>query len=256
MKFGLLGEKLSHSYSPLIHNKLFKLKGVDASYELFEINENQITEYINELKNKSIKGLNVTIPYKQTVMKYLDVIDDEALKIGAVNTIYLKDGLVHGTNTDYFGFIEELNYYNINVSNKDCYVLGSGGASKAIVKALNDLNANTFVVSRKPIDKEIDYQSLNDRRIDIIVNTTPVGMYPNISNSPLDINIANKALAIVDIIFNPSVTKLMSYNNNSYNGLMMLLMQAAKSEDIWLDKKYDLDYKKIYNEIKKVIDNE
>ena len=253
MKFGLLGEKLSHSYSPLIHNLLFKYKNIDATYELFEIKENQIEEYINNLRNELVNGYNVTIPYKEKVMKYLDIIDENAKEIGAVNTIYLKDGKVHGTNTDYFGFIEELKYYNIDVNNKRCFILGTGGASKACKKALADLNASYYLVSRKPSNNEIGYDRLEINANDIIINTTPVGMYPNVDASPLDFNKASKALAIVDIIFNPSVTKLMSYNKNSYNGLMMLFMQAAMSEDIWLNKNYNLDYKKIYNEIKKVI---
>ena len=256
MKFGLLGEKLSHSYSPLIHNMLFQMKNIDATYELIEINKNQIEDYIDKIRNKEYIGFNVTIPYKKEVMQYLDVIDEFAKEIGAVNTVYLKDGLVHGTNSDYFGFIEELKYYNIDVFNKDCYILGTGGASLAVKKALKDLNANYTLVSRNPQDNQINYIELFKRHIDLIVNTTPVGMYPNVGKSPIDEAVAKKAFQIVDIIFNPSVTKLMSYNKNSYNGLVMLLMQAAKSEDIWLNKTFDIDYQEIYLKLKKVIDNE
>ena len=254
LKFGLIGEKLSHSYSPLIHNLLFKLKGINATYDLIEVTENELEKIVNKVRNYEYQGFNVTIPYKVKIMDYLDVIDAPAAKIGAVNTIYMRDGLIHGTNTDYFGFIDELRFYNINVFNKDVYVLGNGGASKACVKALEDLSANVKIVSRTKTDNTITYDELaNIKKIDVIVNTTPVGMYPNNSESPISKIIADKALLIVDIIFNPSQTLLMSYNKNSYNGLMMLIKQAAKSEDIWLKKEYDLDYNEIYNQIKEMI---
>ena len=253
MKFGLLGEHLTHSYSPLLHKELFKLKNIDATYELIEIKENEIKDYINKIRTGEYSGFNVTIPYKKEVMKYLDVIDDAACEIGAVNTIYMRDGVVCGTNTDYFGFIEELKYYNIDVKNRSCLVLGTGGASLAASKALLDLGAEVKFVSRKPVDGQLSYQDLEKTDLDIIVNTTPVGMYPNIDNSPLTKEVAARANVIVDIIFNPQVTKLMSYNKNSYNGLMMLLMQGAKSEDIWLNKTYDINYKEIYKKLEEVV---
>ena len=104
MKFGLLGEKLSHSYSPIIHNYVFEKLNIDATYELFECKEDELSYYINKLRNGEFDGFNVTIPYKKTIMSFLDEIDDKALKIGSVNTIYVKDKKVIGTNTDYDGF--------------------------------------------------------------------------------------------------------------------------------------------------------
>lgn len=256
MKFGLLGKHLSHSYSPLLHKKLFELKNIDASYELIETDEANLNNYIVKLKNGEYNGFNVTIPYKKDIMKYLDVIDDVAKEIGAVNTVYLKDGLVHGTNTDYFGFLNELKYYNINLENRECLVLGTGGASLAITKAINTLKGHPIYVSRNPKGLELGYSDLDNRDIDVVVNTTPVGMFPNIDNSPLKEEVAKKAQVIVDIIFNPSKTMLMSYNENSYNGLMMLVMQGAKSEDIWLGKEYNIDYNKLYLDIEKEIKGE
>ena len=253
MKFGLLGKKLGHSYSPLLHKKLFALKNIDATYELIQTDEEKLKLYIDKLRSGEYNGYNVTIPYKKDIMKYLDVIDDIALNIGAVNTVYIKDGLVHGTNTDYFGFINELKYYNISLLNKECLVLGTGGASLAIEKAISTLGGHPIFVSRSPKESQLSYSELDNMDIDIVVNTTPVGMYPNIEESPLKEEVARKANTIVDIIFNPSVTKLMSYNKNSYNGLMMLVMQGAKSEDIWLNKEYDIDYNKLYLEIEKEI---
>lgn len=256
MKFGLLGAHLSHSYSPLLHKKLFELKGADATYELLEISNDQLENYINKIRTKEYFGFNVTIPYKKDVMNYVDVVDDVAKEIGAVNTVYLKDGLVHGTNTDYFGFLGELNYFNISLENKDCYVLGTGGASLAIKKAIETLNGRPIFVSRNPKEGQISYEALKDKNLDIIINTTPVGMYPNVNASPINKDVAEKANCIVDIIFNPSNTLLMTYNQNSYNGLMMLVLQGAKSEDIWLNKTHDIDYNKVYEDLRKEICHE
>ncbi|MGM9971171.1 MAG: shikimate dehydrogenase family protein [Anaeroplasmataceae bacterium] len=255
-KFALLGEHLSHSYSPIIQEKLFKMKSLDYSYSLLEIKESEIEDTLNKLKTNEYSGFNVTIPYKKKVMEYLDVISEEAKIIGSVNTIKYENGLLVGYNTDYFGFKEQLAFYNIDVCDKTCYVLGTGGASLAINKALIDLNAKVVKVSRNKLFDTITYDMLNISSNDIIVNTTPVGMYPNIDASPVDYNMAKKAEAIVDIIFNPSITKLMSYNKNSYNGLLMLIAQAKKAQDIWLGYEYNIDYNEMLKYVGKVISGE
>lgn len=248
--FGLIGNPLGHSFSPLIHKHLFGIKNIDASYKLLETTPENLKKRIDELKSAEYDGFNVTIPYKIEIMKYLDEISPEALAIGSVNTICMKNGKVVGYNTDYFGFKRELEYYNIKVEKQNAYVLGTGGASKAITKALENMNANVTLVSRHPKNNIIGYEDLKSKKIDLIVNTTPVGMYPHMDDSPLDEEIASKAKCIVDIIFNPSKTKLMSYNKNSYNGLLMLIFQAAEAEDIWLDKVYDIDYNKIIEDVR------
>jgi shikimate dehydrogenase len=240
--FALLGEHLGHSYSPIIQKKLFEQKGLDYDYKLLEIKKDEIKETLDKLRNGEYAGFNVTIPYKKEVMQYLDEIKDEALAIGAVNTIKCENGKLVGYNTDYYGFSDELKYYNIDVFNKTCYVLGTGGASLAVKKALGDLGGKVVSVSRTKSDDTITYDMLDIKNDEIVVNTTPLGMYPNVDASPLKEEDARKALAIVDIIFNPSVTKLMSYNKNSYNGLLMLIGQACKAQDIWLSKHYDVDY--------------
>ena len=240
--FALLGEHLSHSYSPIIQKKLFEQKGLDYDYKLLEIKIDEIKETLEELRNGIYSGFNVTIPYKKEVMQYLDIISDEAKAIGAVNTIKCENGKLIGYNTDYYGFSDELKYFGVDVLNKKCYVLGTGGASLAVSKALKDLGGNVISVSRNKTQNTITYDILNINGDDVIVNTTPVGMYPNVDASPLTKEMASRAYALVDIIFNPSVTKLMSYNKNSYNGLLMLIGQAAKAQDIWLSKHYDISY--------------
>ncbi len=253
-KFGLLGEKLGHSYSKIIHEYVFKQKQMDHTYELIEVEKEQLKDTIELLKNDTFSGYNVTIPYKKEVMQYLDFIDPSALSIGSVNTIIFEDGLLKGYNTDYYGFINELKYYNIEVLNKDCYVLGTGGSSLAIKKGLADLGGNVYSVSRTKDETTITYEELTDKKIDLLVNTTPIGMYPNVDESPIDIDIASKCGYICDIIYNPKLTKLMSYNKNSYNGLLMLIGQALKADEFFLrTKDINIDKEDIMKYVSEVI---
>ena len=248
--YALLGEKLSHSYSPIIHKEIFKAYNLDANYSLLECKKEELEGIINSLREGKYDGFNVTIPYKIEVMKYLDIISDEALKIGSVNTIAYKDGKIIGYNTDYYGFYNELKYYNIDVKNKNCFILGTGGASLALYRALVDMGGIVKYVSRSPKnDNTITYDELENKNIDLLVNATPVGMYPNIGNSPVSFDIAKKAKNVVDIIFNPKRTKLLLDSNSNYNGLLMLVGQAVKAEEIWQDKDYPADIKDLLKEI-------
>lgn len=234
--YGLLGEKLSHSYSKEIHTYLFKRLNLDADYSLIECQQTELKEYIQKLRDGFYHGFNVTIPYKKTILSYLDEIDDKAKRIGSVNTIYLKDGKVCGTNTDYDGFLETLKQYQVEVQNKHCYVLGTGGASLSVCTVLQDLGGIVCQVSRTPNLEQISYKELEDKSIDLLVNTTPVGMYPNIDASPVTKEIACKAKKVIDIIFNPTETVLLRNAHSEINGLYMLVMQAMKAEEIWQQK--------------------
>ena len=240
MKFGLLGEKLGHSYSPPIHNKIFEYINIDATYELIELESSQLQEQISKLRTGEYQGYNVTIPYKKEVMKYLDEISDEALAIGSVNTIAYVDGKVIGHNTDYYGFYETIVYNKIEIKNKECYILGTGGASLAIYKVLKDLGGNITYVSRTPNENVISYDELTNRKIDVLVNTTPVGMYPNVGVSPVSKLVAKKSNAVIDIVFNPLKTQLLIDSNSSCHGLYMLVGQAIKSEEIWQNRKINI----------------
>lgn len=254
MKFALLGEKLGHSYSKLIHERIYYYAGVDATYDLYELAKEEIPLALDKLKKGIYSGYNVTIPYKKEVMKYLDIIDSKALDIGSVNTISYVDGKLIGYNTDYYGFIDELKYYNINPLNKNCYILGTGGASLALNKALEDMGGNVTFVSRTKDnkDKTIDYNDLEKlTNIDILVNSTPIGMFPNVTNSPIRNDL--KITTVVDIIFNPKITKLLSDYNSVYNGLMMLVSQALKADEIWLNKKLDIDLSKLLKEVEGIV---
>ena len=243
-RYGLLGEKLGHSYSKEIHEIFFELTGKKASYEMIERETEQLEELMNEIKNGKFNGINVTIPYK------LEVII--AKKIGAVNTITLKDGKLIGDNSDYFGFLKTLELNDIDVNDKKVLVLGTGGASKAIYNALIDNGAENIylatIIENDPFkvrtqDRLIHYSAIGGlRNIELIVNCTPVGMYPAIDNCPLERKNFIDTNAVVDIVYNPEETVLMTkYKLKGVkvaNGLTMLISQAIKSEEIWHDEEY------------------
>lgn len=264
--YGLIGEKLGHSISPQIHNMAFNMLGIEGAYKLFEIPKDRISSLGESIKTLSIKGVNVTIPYKQEVQGQLDFISDEAKSIGAVNTIALKDGKLYGYNTDYYGFGMMLEHNNIETKDKVAVVLGNGGAAKAVNAYLLDSGVKKlYLVSRnKNVDNDntrinlIDYDDLSKLDGgDILINTTPLGMYPKVGVSPVSEDIINKFYNIVDIIYNPEETEFIRLGRKldkvTCSGLYMLVGQAIKSEEIWQDKKIDKDIiDKIFVEMSKL----
>ncbi len=243
--YGLLGEHLPHSFSPQIHNALG-----NANYTLFEKTPNEVETF---LKEKEFKGINVTIPYKQAVIPYLDVISPEAQKIGAVNTITVRDGRLYGDNTDYFGFKYMVEKSRITIENKKCLVLGSGGASLTVQAVLSDLGAKEIiVVSRKT---ENNYDNIHNHfDSEIIVNTTPVGMYPNNLNSLVNLDDFKELSGVLDVVYNPLKTKLIldaeKKNIPNSAGLSMLVAQAKKAHEIFFDTKVETSIcEKIENQL-------
>ena len=264
--YGLLGEKLGHSLSPEIHKKIFEKLNIEGAYKLFPIPKDEICKVGESIKLLGIKGVNVTIPYKQEIMKQLSYVSDEAEKIGAVNTVLLKDGELYGYNSDYFGFGKMLEINNIKVKNNVAAVLGFGGAAKAAITYLLDNGIDKlYVVSRDKSPKEglderavlIDYEDLKEIKGDILVNTTPVGMYPNVGKSPVGENIVNNFSSLVDLIYNPKETEFLRLGNllgkKTCGGLYMLVGQAIKSEEIWQNRTID---EKILNEIYEELNKE
>lgn len=241
-KFGLIGEKLGHSYSKIIHEKFFELSGEDASYELLPIPKDNFDESIKAIINGGYTGINVTIPYKLDVMKYADVISDEAKKIGAVNTLSFNDNIISAYNTDYYGIIHTFKKFGIDIKDKDVVILGTGGASRAVVTAVTDMGAREIkMVSRGKTEymgmKVIGYD--DNISGDVLINCTPVGMYPNTDATPIENEI--KFNAVVDLIYNPTETKLLklasSQGIKAVNGFYMLISQAMYSEGIWHGRK-------------------
>lgn len=226
MKCGLLGGKLSHSYSPQIHRCL-----ADYSYELFEKTPEELESF---LKNGDFTGLNVTIPYKKAVIPYCDELSERAAQLGAVNTIVRRpDGSLIGHNTDYFGFSSMVARSGLQVADKKVLVLGSGGASATAVAVLLELGANVVIISRSGED---NYDNLH-RHADaaVIVNTTPVGMYPNVGASPVDLALFPKLEGVLDVVYNPARTQLLleaeARGLIAINGLWMLVAQAKESAE-------------------------
>lgn len=226
MKCGLLGEKLGHSYSPQIHSQLG-----DYAYELFEKCPEELEAF---LKNGDFTGLNVTIPYKKAVIPYCARLSETARKLQSVNTLLrLPDGSLIGHNTDYFGFLTMLQ--GLKLAGKKALVLGSGGASNTAVAALKDQGAQVVVISRTG---ENNYENLHlHQDAAVLVNATPVGMYPNVGKAPLDVGRFPKLERVLDLIYNPARTKLlqdaMARGIPVVNGLEMLVAQAQKSAEIW-----------------------
>lgn len=229
MRYCLLGEKLSHSYSAEIHGSL----GLD--YSLQEVPKERLKSF---LLSGLFDGFNVTIPYKKDVMPYLDGIDQLAKEIGAVNTVKSVNGKLFGYNTDYFGLSYMLESADISLTGKCVAILGSGGAKNTAEVLCKRQGAKAvYVVSRSG---KINYQNVYDLTdIQVIINATPVGMYPNTNVSPLDLTMFKNLQAVADCIYNPLTTKLLSdakaLNLKTCNGLKMLVAQAIKAEEIWLD---------------------
>lgn len=225
MKCGLLGRKLGHSYSPEIHSYLG-----DYSYELFEREPEKVGDF---LKNGDFTGINVTVPYKKDVIPYLDELSERARKLGAVNTIIRRNGKLIGHNTDYFGFEMMLRRSGLTVSGKKVLVLGSGGASNTAVAVLGAYGANVIVISRSG---ENNYDNLHlHADAALIVNTTPVGMYPHTGISPIDLDLFPKLMGVLDVVYNPARTKLLLDAQDrgivTDNGLLMLVAQAKEASE-------------------------
>lgn len=251
-EFGLLGKSLKHSYSPRIHDMLG-----EYTYKLFEREEDEVEDFI---KNESWRGLNVTIPYKKTVLPYLTKISDVAKQAGSVNTIFKIDDQIYGENTDVYGFMEMVKKSGIDVCQKKTLVLGSGGASCAVVKGLKDLGAMPLIISRSG---ENNYENIKlHEDAQIIVNTTPLGMYPKVGVKPLDLSIFNKLDAVYDIIYNPARTELVLQAEKlgipAFGGLYMLVAQAMKSAELFMggtvsEEETDRIYKTLSNEMTNII---
>lgn len=250
MKCGLLGKKLGHSFSPMIHSRLG-----DYDYDLYEKNEEELEDFI---RNGDWDGLNVTVPYKKEVFKLLDEVSETAKALGSVNTVVKRNGKIYGDNTDVYGFETLLLESGVDVKDKKTLILGSGGASVSVKYALDKAGAKVTIISRSGennydnIDKNADAQ--------IIVNTTPVGMYPANLEAPLDISIFKECEAVFDIIYNPHRTKLMLDANGSgikaFNGLTMLVAQAVRSSEIFTDSEIDRKViRNITSEIKSMTEN-
>lgn len=241
--YGLIGTPLSHSFSRKYFSEKFKRENIfNCSYELFELESIDKLTYIVK-KNESLQGLNVTIPYKESVLQHLDEIDPIAASIGAVNTLKIdpKNQSLKGFNTDYYGFKQSLKPF-VNTSHQRALILGTGGSSKAVHYVLKELNIDCLFVSRTPKgNHEISYNDVNEYVIkhhQIIINTTPLGMFPHIDKKPsLPYQYLSESHLLYDLTYNPKETSFLKEgihkNCICLNGYQMLILQAEKSWEIW-----------------------
>lgn len=235
MNYGLIGEKLGHSFSKPIHERL-----ADYQYELMPLTKEEFKAFMSK---KEFRAINVTIPYKTDVIPYLDEIDEKAEKIGAVNTIVNHKGKLKGFNTDFYGFLYTLKNNGINVTGEKVLVIGNGGAAKAVIAVLTYLGVREVViVKHKKAPGVFTYEECltYHRDAKVIINTSPVGMYPDMDVSPMDLSYYPECFAVIDIIYNPLETKLLkqarSLGMTGVNGLEMLIAQAKYAAEIFLDK--------------------
>ena len=235
MEYGLIGEKLGHSYSKEIHNQIG-----NYNYILKEIPKSELDAFMTA---KDFKGINVTIPYKQDVIKYLDFIDENAKEIGAINTIVNRKGKLYGYNTDFIGLKRLILSQNLNLEGKKVLVLGTGGTSHTARTVAKSLKAKEIlIVSRKKSENTITYEEaiLNNNDAQIILNTTPCGMFPNIDASPIELEKFTQLEGVIDVIYNPLRSKLViqaqKLGIKAKGGLFMLVQQAIAAAEFFFEK--------------------
>lgn len=265
-KFGLIGYPLGHSMSPVIHRELFKINGIDASYELMQIHPDDLSDGIGTLMN--FKGFNVTIPHKSQIIPFLDKLSDRAELFGSVNTVFNDNGTKIGYNTDCFGFLRAMEMAGIKLGG-NVLLCGSGGVSRmfafesvmagaSLTLAVRDSDIpaaeNIAQEIRLKLERDVTVKNLDsvDGDYDILINGTPVGMFPKSDACVLPKNQVQRCSAVFDAVYNPLETLLVSYAKEAgakySNGLPMLVWQAAVAQEIWFDVKFTKE------QIKSVID--
>jgi shikimate dehydrogenase len=272
--FGLLGEKLDHSASPSIFNHYFQRLNLNCRYNPYPVSPESLLEFIEKVKSFPIVGLNVTIPYKEEIIPHLDEVDQEAMKIGSINVVHNVKGKLKGYNTDFLGFRRVL-LEHLTLKIKTAVVLGAGGAARSVIYSLHVSGAEKiafFSRKRSKLERILDNFSFisdlngylwQDKRIkqkarkaDLIVNATPVGMFPLEDDSPLDINFSvKKDLIAFDLIYKPAQTKFLAEASKrgivTENGLRMLIYQALESCKIW--KNFQVDEQFFINTSEEVL---
>lgn len=251
-KYGLVGERLSHSLSPAIHKRIFELSPFDARYDLYELTKIEASNIGRFIRENGLSGVNVTIPYKELVIGGLDELSPTAGRLLAVNTVLFDKDRLRGFNTDYFGFAALLSFEGIDARGKKSAVLGSGGASRAVCACLLDAGVESLaIVSRRsaaiaqndPRVSVVGYDELSGFSGDILINTTPVGMYPRAGVSPVAQDVVSAFGLVCDIIYNPRETELLKtakrLGKKTAGGFVMLVAQALGAQEIWRGETLD-----------------
>ena len=245
-KFFVIGNPIEHSLSPILHNYWIKINGIKASYEKQKLNENELEKFISQIREKKINGINVTVPFKKSVIPYLDELSFEAQNTQSVNTIYSKDNKIIGHNTDIFGFETSIKKSQYDVFNKEVLILGAGGVVPSIIYALNKMKVAKIKISNRTKEKAESLKKLFKNieliewgkvpKFDIIINATSIGLkkedYLN-----LDLSFTSKKSLFYDVIYNPKVTNFLrtgkKSGNMTINGKLMFIYQALSAFNIW-----------------------
>lgn len=253
--YAVIGDPISHSLSPVFQNYFINLKNINALYMPLKISPDSLENSLALLKD-NFAGFNVTIPHKENIIKYLDEVDPLALEYGAVNTVKVLDGRLIGYNTDGIGFTKSIENLNVSLQGKDVLLLGAGGAAKVIAAEIIRLGGNLTIANRNVnrasiVKKDLEsiYSSFIEvvdlkqitKSFDIIINSTSVGMHPNIDEMPIQTSILQGAELVYDLIYNPFETRLLKtgreFGAKVINGLPMLIYQGLKSFEIWTGEK-------------------
>ena len=257
-QIGILGYPLGHTLSPKIHEAGFKELNLDIEFNVWEVNPSNLEKKIEELRNPNILGFCVTLPHKNSIISFIEEIDDSAKEMNAVNWVVNSEGRLKGYNTDWIGFKESLTYYGKQITNKDCLVLGAGGSAKAICMALINENANSIYIYNRTkknakdlvsnfhkVGKDIkiiDSSKLSDKDfvsdLDLIINTTSVGMHggPDPNKSPINTDNINKRALCYDLVYSPEITPFIEQAKHNdietIGGITMLVFQAIEGFEL------------------------
>ena len=259
--YGVIGSPIAHSMSPLIHNDAFHQKGTDAHYQAFHVEPNELKAAVAGMRALGVNGFNVTIPHKEAIIPLLDSVEDAALKIGAVNTVLNRDGKLIGYNTDGRGFVEALKEVT-ELKDKQILIIGAGGAARAIFYTLAQEEGVRLDICNRTVSKSVELieefslqgisrsitteQAAEEiQRYDVVVQTTSVGMFPKINDTPLPFHSIKQHAVFSDIIYNPLETKLLqeakALGAVTQNGIHMFAYQAALAFKIWTGELPDTD---------------
>ena len=244
--YSVIGNPIEHSLSPKLHNYWFKENGIEANYEKQSLLDNELEDFVKKIKNREIYGANVTVPFKEKIIPFMDKLTYEASETNSVNTIYLYENTVVGHNTDIFGFYFSIKATNINLKNKNALILGSGGVTPSIIVGLKKLGVEKIIISNRTKDKAIklkkkfDFLEVIDcgktKKSNIIINSTSLGLKEN-DNINLEQNIFDSDSFFYDVIYSPKETNFLKNAKSKgffvQNGLMMFVYQAAESFKTW-----------------------
>ena len=274
--FGLIGYPLEHSFSPKYMNTLFKRKEMSHYYEAFPLREDMLDDFFKNLKLFRIKGLNVTIPYKSRVITYMDGLSEDVEVMDACNVIDIKDGKLIAYNTDWYGFSKSLEIKGVSLKGKKAFIYGSGGAAKSVLYALAkggardvvffartpqkamemiDLIGDRYPIRAKVIQWEDNINLIKEdlNLSDIVVNTTPLGMYPHVETMPPIPDIVLSGKVFFDLVYNPLKTRFLEFASLrgaiTISGIYMLMYQGAKALSIWLGGSFEEDVEEVFKEL-------